>query len=218
MEKINKVAEVSFLFWLMKIFATTLGKTMGNYIVQTLDLFYTIVLIVTMVFFLLMLAVQLHAKKHISVFYWLVIIATSALGTDISDFVDRSWYLGYTIGSLFLYSGSLLTLLLWHKKFKNLNVYPITDRNKEIYYWVAIVFSNSLGAAFGDYLSDVIGLSYINGAFFTTGIILTVVLLHYGTKVNHIILFWVAFIFTRPFGASFGDLLTKAVAKEDWIW
>jgi uncharacterized membrane-anchored protein len=213
MEKINKVAEVSLLFWFMKIVATTLGETLGDYIAQTLNLGYTIGLMLTTVFFLLVLTVQLHAKKHIPLFYWLVIIATTTLGTEISDFIDRSLHLGYTLGSLLLFSGLLLTLLLWHKKFKNLNVYPITNQNKEIYYWVAILFSNSLGTAFGDYLSDVIGLSYISGAFLTAVIILILVLLHYATKINHIILFWVAFIFTRPFGATFGDFLTKPITK-----
>jgi uncharacterized membrane-anchored protein len=212
MEKTNKVAEVSLLFWLMKIVATTLGETLGDYIAQTLNLGYTIGLLVTLVFFILVLAVQLHAKKYIPSRYWLVIIATTTLGTEISDFIDRSLQLGYTTGSLLLFSGLLFTLLLWHKKFKNLNVYPVTDRNKEIYYWVAVLFSNSLGTAFGDYLSDVINLSYRNGAFVTAGIILLVVVLHYATKINPIILFWVAFIFTRPFGATFGDFLTKPAA------
>jgi uncharacterized membrane-anchored protein len=213
MEKINKVAQVSLLFWFMKIVATTLGETLGDYIAQTLNQGYTIGILVTLVFFLLVLAIQLTAEKHIPVFYWLVIIATTTLGTEISDFIDRTLRLGYTIGSLLLFSGLVLILMLWYKKFKNLKVYPITDRNKEIYYWIAILFSNSLGTALGDYLSDVVGLSYLNGAFVTAGIILTVVLLHYATKINHIILFWVAFIFTRPFGATFGDFLTKPVAK-----
>jgi uncharacterized membrane-anchored protein len=213
MEKINKVAEVSLLFWLMKIVATTLGETLGDYIAQTLKLGYSIGLIITLVFFMIVLAVQLNANKYTPAFYWLVIIATTTLGTEISDFIDRSLHVGYTVGSLLLLSGLLLTLLLWFKKFNNLNVYPITDQNKETYYWIAILFSNSLGTAFGDYLSDVIGLSYINGAFVTAAIILIVVLLHYATKINHIILFWIAFIFTRPFGATFGDFLTKPTAK-----
>lgn len=213
MEKINKVAEISLLFWLMKIVATTLGETLGDYIAQTLNLGYTIGLLVTTVFFMIVLAIQLQAKKYIPVFYWLAIIATTTLGTEISDFIDRSLHLGYTIGSILLFSGLVITLLLWYKKFKNLNVYPITNKNKEIYYWIAILFSNSLGTAFGDYLSDVIGLSYLNGALVTAAIILIVVLLHYTTKINHIILFWIAFIFSRPFGATFGDFLTKPITK-----
>lgn len=213
MEKLNKVAEITLIFWLMKIVATTLGETLGDYLSMTLNLGYLTGIIITLIFFLVVLSVQLFTKKYIPVFYWLVIIATTTLGTEISDFLDRSLHLGYTLGSLILFSGLILTLILWNKKFKSLSVYPIFDKDKEIYYWIAILFSNSLGTAFGDYLSDVVGLSYFNGAIVTAGIILIVVLLHYLTKINHVILFWIAFIFTRPFGATFGDFLTKPIAK-----
>ena len=213
MEKINKVAAITLIFWLMKIVGTTLGETLGDFISMTLNLGYLTALIITLVFFLVVLFIQLFTKRYIPVFYWLVIIATTTLGTEISDFMDRSLHLGYTVGSLVLFSGLVLTLFLWYRKFNDVAVYPIVDRNKEIYYWVAILFSNSLGTAFGDYLGAVIGLSYLNGALVTAGIILIVVLLHYLTKINHIILFWIAFIFTRPFGATFGDFLTKPIAK-----
>ena len=211
--KFNKVAEITLLFWLMKIVATTLGETLGDYLSMTLNLGYFVGIAITLVFFLIVLAIQLTTKKYVPTFYWLVIIATTTLGTEISDFLDRTLNLGYTIGSLVLFIGLATTLMLWYRKFKTLNVFPITNINKEIYYWIAILFSNSLGTAFGDYLSDVIGLSYLNGAMITAGIILIVVLLHNFSKINHIILFWVAFIFTRPFGATFGDFLTKPISK-----
>ncbi|RUT79485.1 hypothetical protein DLK05_03625 [Ancylomarina longa] len=213
MERINKVAEITLIFWLMKIIATTLGETLGDYLAMTLNLGYSTGLIITLVFFIVALYIQLFTKKYIPVFYWLVIIATTTLGTEISDFLDRSLHLGYTLGSLLLFTYLILTLFLWNKKFKNLNVYPIFDKNKEIFYWLAILFSNSLGTAFGDYLSDVIGLSFLHGAMVTTAIILIVVLLHYTTKLNRIMLFWTAFIFTRPFGATFGDFLTKPIVN-----
>ena len=212
-KNINKVAEITLIFWLMKIVATTLGETLGDYLSMTLNLGYLTGIIITSIFFLVVLSVQVSIKKYIPVFYWLVIIATTTLGTEISDFLDRSLHLGYTLGSLILFSGLVITLILWYKKFKTLNVYPITNKNKEIYYWIAILFSNSLGTAFGDYLSDVIGLSFLYGAMVTAGVILIVILLHYITKINHIVLFWIAFIFTRPFGATFGDFLTKPIAK-----
>ncbi len=211
--KFNKVAEITLLFWLMKIVATTLGETLGDYLSMTLNLGYLTGIGITLVFFLAVLAIQIKTNKFIPTFYWLVIIATTTLGTEISDFLDRSLHLGYTLGSLVLFSGLILTLFLWYKKYNSLSVSPIVDRNKEMYYWIAILFSNSLGTAFGDYLSDVIGLSYIYGAMVTASIILIVVLLHYVSKINHIILFWIAFIFTRPFGATFGDFLTKPIAK-----
>lgn len=213
MEKLNKVAQISLLFWLMKIVATTLGETLGDYLSMTLNLGYLTGIIITLFFFLTVLLIQLSAKKFVPLFYWLVIIATTTLGTEISDFIDRSLHFGYTLGSIILFGGLVLTLILWHKKFNSLSVYPIFNQNQEIYYWIAILFSNSLGTAFGDYLSDEIGLSYLNGALYTAGIILIVVLLHYFSKINHILLFWIAFIFTRSFGATFGDFLTKPIAK-----
>lgn len=212
-KKINKVAEITLIFWLMKIIATTLGETLGDYISMTLNLGYLKGIVITLIFFLTVLSIQLFTKKYIPVFYWLVIVATTTLGTEISDFIDRSLHLGYTFGSLLLFSLLILTLFLWYKKFKSIEVYPIFEKNKEIFYWTAILFSNSLGTAFGDYLSDVVGLSFLNGAIVTAGIILIVVLLHYLTKINHIVLFWIAFIFTRPFGATFGDFLTKPISK-----
>lgn len=211
--KINKVAEITILFWLIKIVATTLGETLGDYISMTLDLGYLIGIMITALFFITALLIQLNVKKYIPVFYWLVIVSTTTLGTEISDFIDRSLNLGYALGSVLLLTGLLTTLFLWHKKYLTLKVFPIYEKNKEIYYWVAILFSNSLGTAFGDYLIDNVGLSYINGAIVTGCIIIIVVLLHYFTKINEIVLFWIAFVFTRPFGATFGDFLTKPLSK-----
>ncbi|AWG23615.1 hypothetical protein FFWV33_09980 [Flavobacterium faecale] len=209
----NKVAAVSLLFWSMKIVATTLGETLGDFISMTLDLGYAIGILITLVFFIGILGLQLSIKKYVPAIYWLVIIGTTTLGTEISDFMDRTLNLGYTYGSLILISCLLLTLLLWFKKYKTLEVFPIKELPKELYYWTAILFSNSLGTAFGDYLSDVLGISYLTGAMVTGSIILLVVALHYYTKINHILLFWIAFVFTRPFGATFGDFLTKPITK-----
>lgn len=211
--QLNKVAEITFIFWLMKIVATTLGETLGDFLSMTLKLGYTVGIVITLAFFLAVLFTQLSVKKHIPAIYWSVIVGTTTLGTEISDYIDRTLHLGYTLGTIMLAGCLLLTLFLWYRKYKNLEVYPITDRQKEIYYWVAILFSNSLGTAFGDFLGDYFGMSYLQGAFITGGVIFVVVLLHYLTKINHIILFWVAFIFTRPFGATFGDFLTKPLDK-----
>lgn len=212
-ETITKVAKISLIFWLMKIVATTLGETLGDYIAHTLDLGYTKGILITFVFFIAILVWQLSLKKYVPLVFWLVIIGTTTLGTEISDFIDRTLNLGYAWGSFILVAGLFATLFLWHKKYKNLEVYPITERKKEVFYWIAILFSNSLGTAFGDFLSDNMGLSYLNGAMATGLVILIVVLLHYFTKLNHILLFWIAFIFTRPFGATFGDFLTKPIIK-----
>lgn len=209
----NKVAKISLIFWLMKIVATTLGETLGDFLSMTLNLGYTVGIAITLFFFFAVLFIQLSVKKYIPAIYWSVIIGTTTLGTEISDYIDRTLHLGYTLGTILLASCLLLTLILWYYKYKNLEIYPIFDRQKEIYYWIAILFSNSLGTAFGDFLGDYFGMSYLQGALVTGGVILVVVLLHYLTKINHIILFWVAFIFTRPFGATFGDFLTKPLEK-----
>lgn len=197
----------------MKIIATTLGETLGDYLSMTLELGYTTGIIITLAFFLIVLLIQLFTPKYIPVFFWLVIIATTTLGTEISDYIDRTLHWGYTIGSLVLFAMLVLTLFLWYRKYRSLQLIPLISKNKEVLFWMAVLFSNSLGTAFGDYLVDIIGLSYINGALVTAAVILVVVLLHYFTKINHILLFWIAFIFTRPFGATFGDFLTKPVSK-----
>ncbi|MDQ0475775.1 hypothetical protein [Chryseobacterium sp. MDT2-18] len=209
----NKIAKITLLFWLMKIVATTLGETLGDFIAQTLDLGYLFGIAITLVFFLFTLYLQLSSKKFIPAFFWLVIIGTTTLGTEISDFIDRSLHLGYAVGSLVLVTFLMLTLYFWYKKYRNLEVYPIFEKQKEIFFWVAVLFSNSLGTAFGDYLNDGLGFSYLLGALITLAVILVVVVLHSYTKINHILLFWIAFVFTRPFGATFGDFLTKPLAK-----
>lgn len=212
-KRLNKVAEITLLFWLMKIVATTLGETLGDFLSMTLSLGYLAGLFITAGFFILVLLIQLSARQYKPVYYWLVIISTTTLGTEVSDFMDRSLHLGYTLGSIILFAGLIVVLIIWFNKFGSLSVYPIKDKSKETFYWIAILFSNSLGTAFGDFLTDSMGLSYINGAFVTAGLILIVFLFHQFSRVNHILLFWVAFIFTRPFGATFGDFLTKPIAK-----
>jgi uncharacterized membrane-anchored protein len=213
MEKLNKVADITLLFWIMKILATTLGETLGDLLSMTLNIGYLIALLVTMAFFLVVLIIQLKADRYHVVRYWLVIVGTTTAGTEISDFMDRTLGLGYALGSSILFASLVLVLFAWHRGVKKIEVYPIVSRKVEIYFWAAVLFSNSLGTAFGDFLSDNLGLSYLNGAMVTAAIIVVVVMLHYFTKLNEVMLFWIAFIFTRPFGATFGDLLTKPLAK-----
>lgn len=213
LQLLNKVAPITLLFWVMKILATTLGETLGDHFAMTLNLGYAISLAATMGLFLIALFSQLFSKKFHPALYWLVIVGTTTVGTEISDFMDRTLGLGYLAGSIILIVGLLLTLGLWYRREQSITVYPVYLRRVEIFYWVAILFSNSLGTAFGDFLSDNLGLSYLMGAGVTAAVIVVVVLLHYFTKLNESLLFWIAFIFTRPFGATFGDLLTKPLAK-----
>lgn len=210
---LNKVARITLYFWIMKILATTLGEILGDFFSMSLNLGYVVGLSITVAFFAVVLAAQLLARRYNAVLYWLVIVGTTTVGTEISDLMDRTLGLGYALGSALLFGGLLLTLFLWHQREMGIRVYPITERRVEVFYWIAILFSNSLGTAFGDYLSDNIGLSYGMGALVTAAIIIVVVLLHYFTRINAVLLFWIAFIFTRPFGATFGDLLTKPIDK-----
>src|SRR6478672_11641232 len=208
---LNKVARITLLFWILKIFATTLGEVLGDFFSMTLNIGYSLSLLITFVLFIIVLLWQLRQDRFHAPIYWLVIIGTTTVGTEISDLMDRTFGLGYALGASILFAALLIVLFIWHRHVKEIKVYPITERRVELYYWFAILVSNSLGTAFGDFLSDNLGLSYLVGAAITAGVIVVVVLLHYFTKINRIVLFWIAFIFTRPFGATFGDFLTKPV-------
>ena len=135
-KSVNKIAEITVLFWVMKIVATTLGETLGDFISMTLNLGYLTGIAITVVFFIVLLYNQLKTNEYQPLPFWLVIIATTTLGTEISDFIDRSLHLGYTIGSLVLLACLLFTLYLWYSKYKNLNVNPITENKKEIYFTI----------------------------------------------------------------------------------
>ncbi len=209
----NKVIRVTAFFWIMKILATTLGETLGDLLAMTLNLGYLISLGITASFFVIALFFQLKAKKLHPYLYWIVIVSTTTVGTEISDFMDRTLGLGYLYGSIILLTSLLTTLFIWYKADKTLRIYPIHLFKIEVLYWIAVLFSNSLGTAFGDFLSDNIGLSYLISALVTAGVIVIVYLVHQFARVNQVFLFWIAFIFTRPFGATFGDLLTKPTAK-----
>jgi len=210
---LNKVAQVTLLFWIMKIVATTLGETLGDYLSMTLNLGYLIGFGITLALFIILLFIQLSAKVYSPMKYWLVIVSTTTLGTEISDLMDRTFNLGYTYGSILLFLALIFTLALWYKKYHSLSVYPIHSKSKELYFWMAVLFSNSLGTAFGDFITDSLNFSYLQGAGITSFIILIVVILHWKSSINPILLFWIAFIFTRPFGATFGDFLTKPISN-----
>ena len=210
----SKVAQVTLGFWILKILATTLGETAGDFISMTLGLGYYVGFAITFALLAVILAIQIGARRYRPTLFWLAIVATTTAGTEVSDLMDRSLGLGYAWGSLLLVAGLAATLIVWYARRRNLRVYPIVRRDVEVMFWVAVVFSNSLGTAFGDFLTDNVGLSFIQGALVTAGVIGVVVALHYATRLNSVLLFWIAFIFTRPFGATFGDFLTKPLAQD----
>lgn len=204
----SKVAPITLAFWIMKILATTLGETAGDFISMTLGLGYYAGLAITFSALAIIVYFQISRRYH-ALLFWTSIVATTTAGTEISDFMDRSLELGYLWGSVVLTAGLLLTLAIWYGRDRNLSVNPILRKDIEILFWIAVLFSNSLGTAFGDFLVDDGGLSFIQGALVTAGVIGLVAALHYLTRVNNVLLFWIAFVFTRPFGATFGDFLTK---------
>jgi uncharacterized membrane-anchored protein len=209
MNTANKVAEVTLLFWVIKIIATTLGETAGDLLSMTMNVGYGASTLLLMSLFLITLLMQIKSSKFHPVLFWLVILTTSTAGTTFSDYMDRTLGLGYATGSLILVLGLVAVLIVWRVSEKTLSVSNIRNTRTELFYWVAILFSNTLGTALGDYLADDSGLGFFGGALLIGSIILVIALLSIFTKVNRIFLFWVAFVLTRPFGATFGDLLTK---------
>ncbi|MCB9963688.1 MAG: hypothetical protein H6857_01935 [Rhodospirillales bacterium] len=209
----NKIAQITIYFWILKIMATTLGETTGDMLSMTLNMGYVAGFGLTGLILLILLFFQIKAHKFHSLLFWASIIGTTTVGTEISDMMDRTFGLGYLWGSVVLVVCLLASLGIWYLKEKSLRVYPITHKWPEVMFWIAVLFSNSLGTAFGDYLTDNMELSYLMGAFVTSGVIGIVMLLHYTTKISDVLLFWAAFIFTRPFGATFGDFLTKPLEK-----
>jgi len=209
----NKLSQITIAFWIMKICATTLGETAGDLLSMTLNVGYIFSSIILLVFFFVTLSIQLLSKEFNPIKYWAVILATSTAGTTISDFLDRSLGLGYALGSIILLSLLLITLLFWYLSEKSLSVTSIKSLKGEVFYWIAILFSNTLGTALGDFLADDSGLGFFGGALLIASLLLLIVLCSYYTKISKIVLFWIAFILTRPFGATFGDLLTKSSEK-----
>ncbi|HTB52897.1 MAG TPA: hypothetical protein VK718_08995 [Ferruginibacter sp.] len=209
----NKLPQITIVFWIMKICATTLGETAGDLFSMTLKIGYALSSIMLLGFFFVTLLIQLFSKKYHPAIYWLVILATSTAGTTMSDFMDRTLGLGYAVGSLLLVSLLITVLIIWRLTEGSLSVTNIKSLPGEIFYWAAILFSNTLGTALGDFLADNSGLGFSGGAMLIGGLLLLIVLAYYFTTISHVVLFWLAFVLTRPFGATFGDLLTKPIAK-----
>src|ERR1035437_2280587 len=213
LKKLSKLPAITISFWIMKICATTLGETAGDLLSMTLNIGYAVSSIILLSFFLASLSVQLFTKKFHPVVYWAVILATSTAGTTISDFMDRTLGLGYAMGSFILVSLLIAILIFWKIPEKSLSVTKIKSFRGELFYWTAILFSNTLGTALGDFLADDSGLGFLGGTTLIGGLLGLVVLAAIFSRLNRVMLFWVAFVLTRPFGATFGDLLTKSHEK-----
>lgn len=208
-----KLPKLGIAFWMMKICATTLGETAGDLFSMTLNIGYAWSSIYLLLFFFLVVIVQLNVKGYFPSLYWMVILATSTAGTTMSDFMDRTLGLGYATGSLILVLMLLITLFLWYHTERTLSVDVAMSKKTELFYWTTILFSNTLGTALGDFLADDSGLGFNGGALLIGSLLIVLTLLYYFTSLSRVLLFWLAFILTRPFGATFGDLMTKSAEK-----
>lgn len=209
----RKVAEVTLLFWIMKICATTLGETAGDLLSMTMNVGYAASSVILLGVFFVTLIAQLLSKSYHPLLYWSVIISTSTAGTTMSDYMDRTLGLGYATGSMILVALLVTMLAYWRFSERSLSVENIKTFKVELLYWITILISNTLGTALGDYLADSSGLGFSGGAALIGGLLALIVLAHFYTKISKVFLFWVAFVLTRPFGATFGDLLTKSTEK-----
>ncbi len=206
----NKLPHITFAFWVMKICATTLGETAGDLVSMTLNVGYAVSTVILLSVFLVTVVAQLASKKYHPFLYWAVILSTSTAGTTLSDYMDRTLKLGYATGSAILLGILLAIFTYWRSTGQSLSVEKIHSRKLETLYWVAILFSNTLGTALGDFLADDSGLGFAGGAVLIGSLIAIVAAAAYFTRISRVFLFWLAFVLTRPFGATLGDVLTKS--------
>ncbi len=208
---VSKVPHVTLLFWIVKIFATTLGETGGDAVSMSMGLGYLVGTGIFAAIFALAVFAQIRAKQFHPFLYWLTIIATTTVGTTLADFADRSLGIGYAGGATMLFVLVIASLLTWRWSMGTVSVESVSTTKAEIFYWGTIMFSQTLGTALGDWVADS-GLGYLGAAAVFSGMLLIVVALYFWTGISRTILFWAAFILTRPLGATVGDFLDKPTA------
>lgn len=205
----SKVPEVTLVFWIIKILATTLGETGGDAVSMSMDLGYLLSTGIFATIFIAAVIVQVKAKKYHPFLYWLTIIATTTVGTTLADFADRDLGIGYAGGSSILFVLLMASLFTWKRTLGTVDVDSVRSPKSEAFYWVTIMFSQTLGTALGDWMADDAGFGYGgSAAIFGTALAL-IAAAYFWTKISHTILFWAAFILTRPLGAVVGDFLDK---------
>ena len=206
---LSKLPEVTLGFWIIKILATTLGETGGDAVTMSMNLGYWIGSAIFAIVFALAVTAQLRARQFHPFLFWTVIVATTTFGTTLADLFDRSLGIGYAGGATTLFLLLISTLALWHWSLGSVSVDRLTMRKAEIFYWITVMFSQTLGTALGDWMADTTGLGYEGGAIvFAVGLAIVAAGYFY-TRVSRTLLFWAAFILTRPLGATMGDLLDK---------
>lgn len=208
----SKVPEVTLGFWIVKIAATTLGETGGDTLSMTWDLGYLVSSIIFLALLMFFAALQIAARKFHPFLYWATIIASTTAGTTMADFADRSLGIGYAGGSLLLFGCLMASLGLWYRVEGSVSVATINTPRVEAFYWITITFSQTLGTALGDWVADS-GPGYLGGALVFGAAIAVVAAAYFWTRISHVLLFWAAFILTRPLGATIGDFFDKPIAQ-----
>lgn len=209
----SKIPEVTLIFWVIKIAATTLGETAGDAVSMTLNWGYALSSALFIGIFVIAAAAQIASKSFHSSLYWFVIVATTTAGTTMADLADRSLGIGYPGGSLILFVLLMATLGIWYWRAGSISVDTVVSTKIEIFYWTTILFSQTLGTALGDWMADTNGLGYERGAIVFAAGLVVVAAAYFYTNASRTLLFWTAFILTRPLGATVGDLLDKPVAN-----
>lgn len=211
-ESLAKVPEVTLIFWIVKILATTLGETGGDAVSMSMHLGYLVGTGIFAVVFVVAVAAQISARKFHPFLYWITIVATTTVGTTLADFADRSLGIGYAGGSSILFALLMASLFVWYRTMGSIAVDTVSSPKSEAFYWVTIMFSQTLGTALGDWTADTAGLGYTGGAAVFGALLAIIAVAYYWSKISHTALFWAAFILTRPLGAVVGDFLDKPTA------
>jgi uncharacterized membrane-anchored protein len=212
-EVASKVPEVTLVFWIIKILATTLGETGGDAVSMSMNLGYLVSTGIFAMLFAIAVIAQVSAKKFHPFLYWATIIATTTVGTTLADFADRSLGIGYAGGTTILLTLLLASLFIWHRTLGSVAVDSVSSPKSEVFYWVTIMFSQTLGTALGDWTADTEGLGYGGGVVLFGTLLGIIAAAYFWTKISHTVLFWAAFILTRPLGAVVGDFLDKPVSN-----
>lgn len=211
-EIFSKVPEVTLIFWIIKILSTTLGETGGDTVSMSMNLGYLVGTGIFAVIFMVAVVIQISAGKFHPFLYWTTIIATTTVGTTLADFADRSLGIGYAGGTSILFTLLMASLFIWYRTLGSVAVDTVSSPKSEGFYWVTIMFSQTLGTALGDWTADTAGIGYGGGVVVFGTLLAVIAAAYYWTKVSHTVLFWAAFILTRPLGAVVGDFLDKPVS------
>ena len=210
---LSKVPELTLLFWIIKIAATTLGETGGDAVSMSMHLGYLIGTAVFAAVFLVAVIIQIKAVRFHPIIYWSTIIATTTVGTTLADFADRSLGIGYAGGATLLLALLIASLATWYWSLGSVSIDTVSNPKTEMFYWVTIMFSQTLGTASGDWTADTAGLGYGGGALVFVLLLVCLIVMYYGTRISRTFLFWAAFILTRPLGAVVGDFLDKPLSS-----